>query len=413
MHAAESVAMSTSVNQINEQASIEERRASALEQARFLLPQIRERASAADAERRVPDASIEALVDADLFNLLTPQKFGGRELGVETLVRITAEIASACGSTGWVYGVLAGHSWLLNLFPVDAQKEVFSNPEDLTATVFRLGGEVTEADGGYRLVNGEGRFCSGIDFASWVIVGNAVLRDGAPPQPRFFVIPRADIEIIDDWHTVGMRGTGSRSIRIAETFIPAHRSVSLEHMLAGTSAGAQFHEAPLYRIPFQFIAPFSIIGAPLGIARNAVGVSAAMLEGLLGSQDDLQVAARSTSLARLGTAAAEADAALALVIEDARRIDAVRRPDDLDMDLRTRLPRNWAYAAQTARRAVNSLFEASGGASTYSDSQLQRVWRDVNAAAQHFAFVWDTAMTDAGRAMLGLPPVNQQPGEKR
>jgi 3-hydroxy-9,10-secoandrosta-1,3,5(10)-triene-9,17-dione monooxygenase len=166
-------------------------------------------------------------------------------------------------------------------------------------------------------------------------------------------------------------------------------------------------------MPFQFVAPFSIIGAPLGMARNAVNVTSAMLGSFLDGQGENQVAGRSASLARLGTAAAQADAAFALVLDDARCIDAVRNPESLDENLRLRLPRNWAYAAQTARAAVNSLFEGSGGSSIYAASQLQRIWRDVNSAAQHFAFVWDTAMTDAGRAMLGLPPLGLRPGQRR
>jgi len=407
------MAMTVPTSQATDSATTQQRREASLAQARSLLPGLRERAAAADQDRRLPDATIEALLDTGLFNVLTPRSFGGAELGIECLVRITAELAGACGSTGWVYGVLAGHSWLLNLFPIETQEEVFADLQKLTATVFRLSGEIREVDGGYHLVNGAGRFCSGIDFASWVIVGSAVQRDSRPPEPRFFVIPRAEIEIIDDWHTVGMRGTGSRSIRIPESFIPAHRSVSLEELLAGDSIGAQVHEAPLYRMPFQLIAPFSIIGAPLGMARNAVNASSAMLGAFLDTQSELDVAAKSASLARLGTAAAQADAAFALVIEDARCIDAVPRPGDLAADVRARLPRNWAYAAQTSRVAVNSLFEASGGSSIYAESQLQRIWRDVNAAAQHFAFVWDTAMTDSGRAMLGLPVMGMRPGQRR
>ena len=128
--------MTIPANQATDLVSIEKRRAMALDQARMLLPKIRERATATDADRCVPEATIEALFEADLFSLMTPRTFGGRELGIETLVRVTTEIAGACGSTGWVYGVLAGHSWLLNLFPIKAQQEVFANPQDLTATVF-------------------------------------------------------------------------------------------------------------------------------------------------------------------------------------------------------------------------------------------------------------------------------------
>jgi alkylation response protein AidB-like acyl-CoA dehydrogenase len=376
----------------------------AVARARSLQDAIRSRATRTEAERIVPAETIAELRESGLFGIVTPKLFGGSELGFATLVEVTAELASACGSTGWVYGVLAGHSWMLNLFPLDAQRDVMGDERALTATVFRLGGTVTEVDGGYRLVNGDGRFCSGIDHAQWVIVGNAVQRENAPPEPRFFVLPRADIEIVDDWHTAGMRGTGSRSIRIAEAFIPAHRSVSVKDMMSGQSEGAGSVRAPIYRMPFQNVTPFSLIGAPLGMARGAIRSFSAGLAPRLLSFDSEQMAEQSATMARLAEAVAEVDAAFALVREDARRVDAADDPKSISPLDWARVPRDWAYAAQTARKAVNSLFEAAGGTGIYNSSELQRVWRDTNSAAQHFAFTWDSAMTNYGRAALGLPP---------
>ncbi|WP_321956283.1 acyl-CoA dehydrogenase family protein [Paraburkholderia bannensis] len=375
--------------------------------ARSLHERIRSRAARTEADRIVPAETIAELRESGLFNVVTPKRFGGSELGFATLVEVTAEIASACGSTGWVYGVLAGHSWMLNLFPLEAQRDVLGDMGDartLTATVFRLGGTVTEVEGGYRLVNGDGRFCSGIDHAQWVIVGNAVQRENAPPEPRFFVVPRADIEIVDDWHTAGMRGTGSRSIRIAEAFIPAHRSVSVKEMMSGQEATAGSVRAPIYRMPFQNVTPFSLIGAPLGMARAAIRSFSEGLAPRLKSFDSEQMAEQSATMARLALAVAEVDAAFALVREDARRVDTADDPKAISALEWARVPRDWAYAAQTARKAVNSLFEAAGGTGIYNTSELQRVWRDTNSAAQHFAFTWDSAMTNYGRVALDLPP---------
>ncbi|WP_322045406.1 acyl-CoA dehydrogenase family protein [Paraburkholderia sp. J67] len=372
--------------------------------ARSMHERIRSRAGRTEAERIVPAETIAELRESGLFNVVTPKRFGGSELGFATLVEVTAEIASACGSTGWVYGVLAGHSWMLNLFPLEAQRDVMGDARTLTATVFRLGGTVTEVEGGYRLVNGDGRFCSGIDHAQWVIVGNAVQRENAPPEPRFFVVPRADIEIVDDWHTAGMRGTGSRSIRIAEAFIPAHRSVSVKEMMSGQEPAAGSVRAPIYRMPFQNVTPFSLIGAPLGMARAAVRSFSEGLSPRLKSFDSEQMAEQSATMARLAVSVAELDAAFALVREDARRVDTAEDPKAITALEWARVPRDWAYAAQTARKAVNGLFEAAGGTGIYNTSELQRVWRDTNSAAQHFAFTWDSAMTNYGRAALDLPP---------
>lgn len=379
-------------------------RADALRRARALLPAIAERAKMVDEDRRVSDVTIKEIQASGLFNIVTPKSLGGSELGFSELVEVTAEIAAVCGSTGWVYGVLAGHSWLLNLFPEQAQDDVFSNPDALIATVFRLGGTVDVVEGGYRLTGGEGRFCSGIDFADWVIIGNGVKRADGSFEPRFFVVPRSDIEIVDDWFTMGMRGTGSRTIRIADSFIPEHRSVSLADMLSGNSPGASAHNRAIYRMPFADIAPFSIIGAPIGMARGALQQFAAQVGQRLSGVSDVELGEQSATFARIAQAGAEIDAALALVLRDAAMIDKAALPSDIAPLERAQIPRNWAWAAQTARYAATRMFEASGGSGIYDGHALQRAWRDVNGAAQHFAFTWDSAMARYGRASCGLKP---------
>jgi 3-hydroxy-9,10-secoandrosta-1,3,5(10)-triene-9,17-dione monooxygenase len=378
--------------------------ADALERVAGLLPGFAARAAETDGNRRVPDQSIDELKQSGLFGIIKPKSMGGSELGFADLVRVTAEISAVCGSTGWVYGVLAGHSWLLNLFPEQAQREIFADEHVLIGTVFRLGGEIVEEGDGFRLTGGNGRFCSGIDYADWVIIGNAVKKADGTEEPRFFVLPKSEVEVIDDWFTVGMRGTGSRSIKIDNAFIPAHRSCRLSDMLAGTSPGAQVHSAPVYRMPFSDLAPFSIIGAPIGMARGAISSFAEHLGGRLRDAEELQVAEQSATFARIGEASATVDAALALVVSDAARLDSVKNPSDVTPAQRAQIPRDWAYAAQQARYAATRIFEVAGGSAIYDGSAMQRVWRDVNSAAQHFAFTWDSAMTTYSRAILGLKP---------
>lgn len=373
--------------------------------ARNLADRIRDRAAQTDKDRRVPAETIEELMEAGLFGVVLPKVFGGAELGFATLVRTTIEIASACGSTGWVYGVLAGHSWLLNLFPVEAQYEVLADRRALAATVFRLNSTVVEEEGGYRLTGGVGRFCSGVDYASWVIVGSPVQRSGGAPEPRFFLVPRSEIEIVDDWHTVGMRGTGSKTINIPDILIPRHRSVAVQDMMSGTSPGLVLHSGALYRLPFSDIAPFSIVGAPLGMALGAVRVFSQTLQTVHKNAPEADLARESACLARVAAAAAKVDAAIALAISSARQLDRVNDPQALTQVERAAFPRDWAYAVQTARQAVNDIFEAAGGSSIYAQSDIQRYWRDANSGAQHVAFGWDKAMSNFGRTLAGHPPL--------
>jgi alkylation response protein AidB-like acyl-CoA dehydrogenase len=237
-----------------------------------------------------------------------------------------------------------------------------------------------------------------------------VLKDGAEPEARFFVIPRTDVaEIVDDWYVAGMRGTGSKTIRVPAAFIPEHRSVRVADMAAGVSPGAQYHRSPLYRMPFRDIAPFSLVGVPIGIGRAAVAAASDSMRKGMAAYTAEQVAEQSATFARLAVAAADIDAAHASVIECAMRIDSAADPAAITPEQRARIPRDWSYAAQRSRNAVTSLFEAGGGSATYDNSDLQRLWRDANASAQHIAFTWDSAMTAFGRALVGVAPAKFGP----
>lgn len=377
----------------------------ALAMVRDLIPQISAASKIADSERHLPSSLVNTMRDLGLFGLVMPKSLGGSELGFRDLVGVTAEIGTACGSAAWIYGVLAGHSWLINLFPEQAQREIMADPKTLLGTVFRLGGDVVPEGDGYRLTGGNGRFCSGIDHATWVIIGNAVKHPDGRMEPRFFVIPKSDIEVIDDWFTMGMRGTGSRSIKVDSAFIPAHRSVALSDMLAGTTPGADVHSGAKYKMSFAELSPFSIVGAPLGIAKGMVRRFAADVGARLDGEGLQGIGEQSATFARIAEADAAIDAALALVLSDADRIDNATSPEDISKLQRLAIPRNWAYAVQTARHAANRIFEASGGSGIYDDSAIQHQFRDLNGGSQHFAFTWDTAMSNYGRVQSGFEPV--------
>jgi 3-hydroxy-9,10-secoandrosta-1,3,5(10)-triene-9,17-dione monooxygenase len=335
---------------------------------------------------------------------MVPRKFGGAALGFTDLVSTGAEIASACGSSGWVYCVLAGHNWCVALLPEKAQAEIFENPRTLTASIFRYPAEVKPVEGGYRLTNGRGRFSSGIDHADWVLLGVSVDRGSGPPEPRMVLVPRSDFTIVDDWHTFGMRGTGSRTVTIAEAFIPTHRSCSLADLASGRSPGANLHaDMRTLRVPFSVGAAWCLVGAPLGMARGAYAAFAAATAGKLRNQRAEQIAERGPLFARIASAAAEIDASVALILADSALLDSTGAPAELDLPARAKLRRDLAFAVGRCRHAVNSLFEAAGGSAIYDGEALQRVWRDINAAGAHVAFGWDDAVNDFARASLGLP----------
>jgi 3-hydroxy-9,10-secoandrosta-1,3,5(10)-triene-9,17-dione monooxygenase len=104
------------------------------------------------------------------------------------------------------------------------------------------------------------------------MVGASVANETGPPEARYFLIPKSEIEIIDDWYTAGLRATGSHSLKIKKALVPAYRTAAIADMARGTAPGIVHHDAPAFRAPFPQILPFPLAGVPLGIARAALNV---------------------------------------------------------------------------------------------------------------------------------------------
>jgi 3-hydroxy-9,10-secoandrosta-1,3,5(10)-triene-9,17-dione monooxygenase len=356
----------------------------------------------------VPDQTIADLLQSGLFGIATPQAWGGSELDPRTWVEVISTLASGCGSTGWVYGVLLGHMWLVALFPRETQAEIFGTPGTLVASLVRLGGSSpARVPGGYRWRAASGRFCSGVDHSDWVVAGGEVQSEAGTAERRWFLIPRQDFEIEDDWFTSGLRGTGSKSIRVPDAFIPEARSILQSDVIGGSAPGVEVNRGPLYRLPGSTWA-FGLAATPIGLARGAVETLrdglARRFAGLRGDA----LAEQSATLAAFGTAAAEVDVAYRLLLARAERLmETSERPYSAIERVEHR--RDVTYAVQHARQAVNSLMELAGGSGIYDSAQIQRHWRDCNAAAAHASFSWNLAATAYGRAQLGLPPAGSDP----
>ena len=164
----------------------------AVAKARELVARCAPRAADVDAKRRIPDESIAEINEAGLFRISAPRMFGGSQLGIAPLVETVATVASGCGSTGWVYAVLSGHNWAVGLFPIEAQREVFSDPNALVASIVRLGGNAPKkVTDGYLFEGALANSAAEIEHAKWVMVGAGVAGRSGIPEPRYFLIPKS------------------------------------------------------------------------------------------------------------------------------------------------------------------------------------------------------------------------------
>ena len=368
--------------------------AEALNAARELGPRLKARIPEAERLRRLPDETVADLLGSGLCGVMKPRRFGGSELGAETLIDASVELASHCASSGWVYMLWAAHMWLLALWPPAVQEEMFANPAMVASSVVSTAGQLDRVDGGYRWT-GRGFFSSGADHCQWLTAAINV-RDAATgaEERKWFLIPRADFEIIDDWHVVGLRGTGSKTVVMADVFIPDERVLDDADIQRGASPGRAVNPHPMYGAIAQANFTAAMAAPAIGAARGLLAAYADKLRRKAGTA--------TTSMARYAAASAQVDAVHALTVANAQRYSRLPATA-VGPDGRAKCRRDYAYAAQQSRQAANTIYEECGGSGLAESSDLQRIWRDANAAAAHHGLTWDWQADLWTRASFGLP----------
>ena len=380
-----------------------------LDAARDLVPVLAAREAETLAARRVPEATIAAYRNAGLTRVLQPRRHGGLEMDFGVFSEAVEILAGGCASSAWVYAVLGEHQWILACMTERAQNEVWAGSgADLASSSLAPRETARAVDGGWRL-SGRFPFSSGCLNAQWAILG-ARCEDAAGGRPtRYLLVPMSDIEIIDDWDVLGLRGTGSRSLVLRDAFIPAHRGVLLKDLLDGTAPGAQIHpDYALLRAPRGLLVPFSLPSVVFTLGGRALALVSESLRTRL-SRGTRMVGESEVVQQQLGEAAAEIETAT--LIMRARRAESlalVAARGSFPAGAMIRARRDIAHAVWQLRRGVERLVELSGARAVYDAEALQSLWRDVMTISTHTVVSRHMGMVPSGRMLLGLPPA---PGE--
>ena len=380
-----------------------------LQRVRALIPAIRERALPAERLRRLPEETFAEFQEAGLFRCLQPKRYGGFELDPGTLYQAVMEIGAVCGSTAWILGVVGIHNWHLALFAPQAQDDVWGKDTGVqVSTSLAPTGTVTRVDGGFRL-RGRWSFSSGCDFCQWAALGGLVppLGDGDAPDMRTFLVPRSDYIIDDTWYAVGLCGSGSKDVVVDDAFVPEYRTHSYRDAFYLTNPGAIVNDAPLYRLPFGLVFPACISSPAIGVALGALEAFRDQTTIRISPRDRSRVAEDPFAQLALAEATSEVTAARDRLLGNfAEAMRTVRDGTELSLAQRARYRWDTAKAVDRSVRAIDRLFEASGGRGVFLDNPIQRAWRDVHAIRAHAGNNLERAAFVFGRSEFGLPPVD-------
>lgn len=370
-----------------------------LDRARALVPALRERAEACEAARMLPAETIADYRESGLIRIAMPKRYSGYELGWDVLCEVSQILAAADGSQAWIQRICADHAQMVSTFPPQAQDDVWGDDYHvLVSAAFDPTGRARPTEGGW-IFSGRHGFSSGIDYCDWHICGGFIEDGDELDGPHFFLVPRGDVTIIDDWYTMGLAGTGSKSFEVKEAFVPAHRFLNGPESRRGVNPGQKVNKAAVYRTPRGGITSTGFAALAVGMARGIVQDWFAYTRprksrGVpIGDKQSTQIIA--------ARAAAEVDAAEALYLGTIRNAMRVLGEGGTlsPFDLAT-ARRNVAFACKLSLKAGTRVFNAAGGRVLFSGNSMERQYRNLLGAVSHHGVVWDVAATTWGGMIM-------------
>ncbi|MFL5781307.1 MAG: acyl-CoA dehydrogenase family protein [Thermoleophilaceae bacterium] len=365
--------------------------------ARDISALARERAEETEQRRALADEVVTSLLDSGLMRAGAPLEVEGMELAPGSALRCAEEIARGDASAGWCVAIAITSSLLAAYLPTEGRDELFGHGRGVASGVWAPRGRA-RPDAGGLVVSGRWAFCSGIAHADLLFAG-CLIEDAARsaderPVPHVLALPKDDLEVLDTWHTLGLRGTGSTDCAAREALVPAGRVFSL--------FDGPVIDRPLYRFPIFGFFALSVAAAALGNAQASIEELVELAGGKVGMGSTRTLAERSPTQASVAAAEASLRGARALYYESVEAAwRAAQDEAPVPVELRRGLRLAATHAVRTSAEVVRSMYDLAGGSAIYDQSPLQRRFRDAHTATAHFQ-VNEASFELPGRIRLGL-----------
>ncbi|MCH7869761.1 MAG: acyl-CoA dehydrogenase family protein [Myxococcales bacterium] len=372
--------------------------ASMLDRARELRTFIDAQASKTESSE-LPKETVDALVGADLFGVLTPKEVGGSELSICELLDVFAEVARADGSAGWC--LMAGAS-TIGYFGAYAEEpvvsELFADGVPLAAGQFAPNGTATPDGGGFR-VSGNYQFGSGMSYAKWAGAGFLVLPEAgsdAPATYLFGITPRDNIEVKGNWDVLGLVSTASYDYAMDDVYIPKEATFLF-------AAPTRRRGGEMYEIGVIGLTAIGHSGFAIGVVRRALDElrSIAKTKVRMGATTSLNDSER--FLHAIGTLESRYHAATTWVYQIFTELEQdVRKTGKVNPKLCNVVRQATVHVNQEGANIVHEAYLLAG-TTGLRNGPLQRCFRDIHAGSQHF-FASPASTLDYARDLMADTP---------
>jgi alkylation response protein AidB-like acyl-CoA dehydrogenase len=347
----------------------------------------------AEELRTLPHDAVAMLRSLGLFWLKTPAELGGTPLPPVEFCDVIEELAYIDTSTAWAAMIGAGCNGLAGgWLPEEGAQRIFGTGPDRVRPV--VAGQLVPRGtghpvrGGY-LVSGRWGFSSGIVHADWLIGAfkpdgddAGASGDGAADtgfgRMVVFTVPKAQAEVIDNWHVAGLQGTGSLDFSADGIFVPAEMTYDL-----GTQA---VRGGDLFRLGMPAFVSNEVPPLSIGLARRALDDITELATHTARFPGGPTVSERAVFHKELGRAETRIRAARA-VHREAMGLawESAVAGNIPGEELQLAVTTASVYAVETCTDVVSDLFRYGGGRVLALSNPMQRHLRNILAARQHLA----------------------------
>jgi len=350
---------------------------------------------------------------AGFYRCMQPRRYGGYEFDVTTYYRIAMELARGCPSTAWCLAIGGGHTLMLgSYFEEDAQEIGFGPDGEFSApSVAAPQGTATPTEDGW-FIKGQWGYASGAPYSTHFMPSVMIPTEGKSPLPGIALIPRSDWEMLDDWGAIlGMKGSGSNSIRVEGATVPRSHVVQIDMTdidVSEGTPGSRLHDNGMYAGRSMSFFHGELVSIMVGLGYAALDE----YEHIIRTKKSLVPPImprymRSDYQRYLGLALGMLNAAKRLCIhggdqymEFCRRGHDGGEPFTLEEDIE--LMASYEHAGRMVWEVVEMLFRTASSSAARDGEKMQRYFRDIAIYRGHLSAQYDNVAEMLGRIHLGV-----------
>ena len=368
---------------------------------------------AAEAAQRGPEADAAGVIPVDLFHKLEltgalkalwPTSMGGLGFSFAQLNELIVITTRANSSLGWVFFLGSNSPQVLGLFPSQTVAKFLADFPWLRGRgAIAPKGTAIPVDGGF-VVSGQWPFASGGPNPDFVF-GNCIISENGAPRMTADGVPDTvlvaflgdEVQLLDTWHVLGLRGTNSCDFAAREVFVPDDRTTNV-------FTARNCVDAPVAKLPVR-------VGLALGHAAVAIGIAQGALDDIVSLAKTKRAAMQPTSVLaddqlfrhQLGEHTLRIACARAMLDQTTESLWDAANSNRRELEpLEILIGRTMAaFVTTECTKIVDSAYTVAGSSSLYDQSTLQRRLRDIHVATQHYAVTTEGYRT-LGAGVLGV-----------